>query len=76
MLVDLSGRPPDLAYHGLESQTLFLQTPYYTATANGTTLMAGIPKRRLATYHWSEEADTFVGPTFVPRNTWTVIDRK
>ncbi len=74
-LVDLSGIHLSLAYRISDSGELVLETPCYSATPTGTAILDELPQRTLATFRWSEEAGTYLGPTRGPQDTWTVIQR-
>jgi hypothetical protein len=72
-LIDLTGMHVTLVYRAVEDHTLFLETPCYAATPAGTTLLADRPRRTLATFIWSAEAGTFLGPAVGPDDTWRVL---
>jgi hypothetical protein len=75
VLVDLGGMDRQLTYCDLKSHSLFLRTPCYGATPTGAALLGALPQRTLATFYWSEEAGSYLGPTEGPQNTWRVYRR-
>ena len=75
LLVDLGSMDRQLSYRNLKSHKLFLQTPCYATTATGSTLLNTLPQRTLATFYWSDEAGSYLGPTEGPQNAWRMYRR-
>jgi hypothetical protein len=64
-----------LHYDEKDKQTLILSTPVYIATGNGFT-KADLPRRQLASFRWSDEMKSWVGPKEGPKQIWKVLQRK